>query len=411
MEKQLFHIQWDLNPQEGICWRFRDGYITLHHSTEENSHLHVNVDDNGFVIFWSVTLSFGEVKEFVDQSIEGDFVLPSFPNEHLLIVFNEPHQRFFYGKDRLGMFSLITTANHLTVASNGIEGTEQQPGYSFFDAMNYSFFEYPPYQIARQTVDVPLDSILDTIQEVLVESMVDAPILFSGGLDSTLLAAMSALNGFSPIRLINYAAVSDSPDRLSAHESLVDLQNAFPSTVFILEESTSDVDELIPLRGLLEGCVKPKQITEMDLNIAMVLYQGVKAAHSPTVITGLGADELFCGYIRMAKPNEADNEILEHLKRLWERNGGRDSRVAASLGTSLVFPFLTQRCIDMALSIPVEFIIKENLQRGEREKWILRRLAERLGLHKAAVRPKQAMQFGSRIAKVNWRGDTKIPQS
>ena len=115
--------------------------------------------------------------------------------------------------------------------------------------------------------------------------------------------------------------------------------------------------------------------------------------------------------MRMKTENSADNEINEHMNRLWIRNGGRDDRVAMHLGKSIVFPFLSQKFIEIALKLPLEMLIKPDLPRGKGEKWILRQIADKYGIRSAANRPKQAMQFGSKVAKAKWRGDETIPES
>lgn len=61
------------------------------------------------------------------------------------------------------------------------------------------------------------------------------------------------------------------------------------------------------------------------------------------VIVGSGADELFGGYMRHRTTylkrgrNAVVEELREELRRIGERNLGRDDRVVASLGKDLKF--------------------------------------------------------------------------
>jgi asparagine synthetase B (glutamine-hydrolysing) len=73
-----------------------------------------------------------------------------------------------------------------------------------------------------------------------------------------------------------------------------------------------------------------------------------------------------------------------------------------------VCPFLATEFIEYAMTLPTELLIRPDLPRGQGEKWILRQIASKYGLHAAANRPKQAMQFGSKVAKADWRGDGKV---
>lgn len=76
------------------------------------------------------------------------------------------------------------------------------------------------------------------------------------------------------------------------------------------------------------------------------------------VFLGQGADELFGGYMRhrttlrhkgwKALHEEMDNEI----RRISMRNLGRDDRVVADNGRQARFPFLDERVVDFATSLP-----------------------------------------------------------
>lgn len=64
------------------------------------------------------------------------------------------------------------------------------------------------------------------------------------------------------------------------------------------------------------------------------------------------------------------------------------------------FPYLDEEVVSYLNSLPVWEKADLSLPRGVGEKVLLRLTARRLGLGRSALLPKRAMQFGSRIAKM-----------
>ncbi|XP_072681240.1 uncharacterized protein [Canis lupus baileyi] len=88
------------------------------------------------------------------------------------------------------------------------------------------------------------------------------------------------------------------------------------------------------------------------------------------------------------------------LGRISSRNLGRDDRVIGNHGKEARFPFLDENVVSFLNSLPVWKKADLTLPRGIGEKLILRLAAVELGLTACALLPKRAMQFGSRIAKM-----------
>ncbi|XP_069471735.1 asparagine synthetase domain-containing protein 1-like isoform X2 [Ambystoma mexicanum] len=124
------------------------------------------------------------------------------------------------------------------------------------------------------------------------------------------------------------------------------------------------------------------------------------------VLTGIGADEQLAGYSRhrvrfqTAGLEALIEELSMELGRISSRNLGRDDRVIGDHGKEARFPFLDEDVVSFLNSLPIWDKADLTLPRGIGEKLILRLAAKELGLASSCVLPKRAMQFGSRIAKM-----------
>jgi asparagine synthetase B (glutamine-hydrolysing) len=320
------------------------------------------------------------------------------------VFFDARRQLLAFGKDRLGLSTLLWARDPLAVASHDLDGEEHPPGLTVVTTADFATFSAAPYQKPALPIATTEVEVMDHITSILVRCVVPGvPVMFSGGVDSTLTAAFLALAGASDVVLLNFCAAEDAPDRPAARASFEELKVAFPQTRFELREWTGDVAAMARKGAEIRALLAPVAATEMNLNIAMTLYCALEKSEVFAAHSGLGADELFCGYMRMRSETTAQSEVTEHMSRLWLRNGGRDDRVCLHLGKQCVCPFLAPEFIEYALALPPSLLVRPELPRGQGEKWILRQIALRHGLRAAANRPKQAMQFGSKVAKANWR--------
>jgi asparagine synthetase B (glutamine-hydrolysing) len=75
--------------------------------------------------------------------------------------------------------------------------------------------------------------------------------------------------------------------------------------------------------------------------------------------------------------------------------------VISSLGKEVRFPYLDDQLVHYLQSIPIWYKSDLRLSRGIGEKYLLRYVAcHYLSLEKSSKYPKRAIQFGSRIAKL-----------
>lgn len=129
-------------------------------------------------------------------------------------------------------------------------------------------------------------------------------------------------------------------------------------------------------------------------------------SHAKVILCGMGADELFAGYSRhrvcFSKGGWEDliEEMQVEINRISSRNLGRDDRIISDHGREARFPYLDEKVTNFLTQLPVHIKTNLTLVRGLGEKLLLRLCALHLGLPTTAIQPKRAIQFGSRIAKL-----------
>lgn len=155
----------------------------------------------------------------------------------------------------------------------------------------------------------------------------------------------------------------------------------------------------------------------MDLSIAYALFfssrgsglaQTVPSGYAEpyqttarVMFSGLGADELFGGYVRHGTAYKRGgytslaDELQLDVNRLGKRNLGRDDRVMSHWGREVRFPYLDEDLVKWAVGLPVwekcDFEHGEEQHTHEPGKRILRLLAQNLGLENTARERKRAV--------------------
>ncbi|XP_043852879.1 asparagine synthetase domain-containing protein 1 [Dromiciops gliroides] len=210
------------------------------------------------------------------------------------------------------------------------------------------------------------------------------------------------------------------PDRLTGRAGVEELKAINPLRIWNFVEINVSLEELQRMRQhRISQLVQPLD-TVLDDSIGCAVWFASRGAgyavkedemkpyqsSAKVVLTGIGADEQLAGYSRhrvrfKTHGLEGLNKELEmELGRISSRNLGRDDRIIGDHGKEARFPFLDENVVTFLNSLSILEKANLTLPRGVGEKLILRLAALELGLRASTVLPKRAMQFGSKIAKM-----------
>jgi asparagine synthase (glutamine-hydrolysing) len=221
-------------------------------------------------------------------------------------------------------------------------------------------------------------------------------VMFSGGIDSTLLAHLSQDLGVDTT--LYCVGHEDSADFKFAQKSAENM--GLP--LRLQKVSTEDVRKYLP--RVLNAI---EEFNLMKLGVGMPAYIAAQMAGEDGVrvmLSGQGADELFAGYHRyldfyQKKGEEASEYLKKDIYNLYRVNLERDDGVTMAHGVELRVPFLDVDVINMAMDIPMKYKITSSSDRLR--KCILREVAQEMGVPEINVkRPKKAAQYGSGVDKM-----------
>lgn len=219
-------------------------------------------------------------------------------------------------------------------------------------------------------------------------------ISFSGGVDSSLLAKIA--QDLDCDILLLTMGFEDSHD--------VEFSKTIAKTLGIKHEIEIISEKTFPeVARKIWDMINVENLSWNENCIAFYYVAKLAKNHNITkVITANGIDELFCGYNSyrdfIPKGEEAILGLMEEKLDNEIRMMNAVNQVASEFGVQIVQPFLSEKFIEFAKTVPLEHKIKDkdDLMR----KHIVRKLAMSIGVpEESALKQKKAMQYGSLIHK------------
>ncbi|PWZ32172.1 Asparagine synthetase [glutamine-hydrolyzing] [Zea mays] len=214
---------------------------------------------------------------------------------------------------------------------------------------------------------------------VVKRLMTDVPfgVLLSGGLDSSLVAAVAVrhLAGTEAARrwgtkLHSFCVgLEGSPDLKAAREVAEYLGTLHHEFHFTVQDGIDAIEDVI-------YHTETYDVTTIRASTPMFLMsRKIKSLGVKMVISGEGSDELFGGYLYFHKaPNkeELHRETCRKVKALHQYDCLRANKATSAWGLEARVPFLDKEFINAAMSIDPEWkMVRPDL--GRIEKWVLRK--------------------------------------
>jgi asparagine synthase (glutamine-hydrolysing) len=294
----------------------------------------------------------------------------------------------YYGSAANGSLCFASEVKALLEATSDVN--ELPPGHIFEGTQLYHYepiTTQPALQVSSEEIARELCRRLETAVQKHTGGG-EAGVWLSGGLDSSLLAALAKphvqrLHTFS-------GGLPGAPDLKHARLVAKQLQSEHHEAIVSLKDCLVILPEVIyHLESFDALLVRSSLINYLVARLA--------SKYVPAVFSGEGADELFAGYeyLKSLAPGSLAGELVEITNRLHNTALQRVDRCASAHGLIVYISFLDPDVLDYALRIPQELKIKDGV-----EKWILRQAAAGKLPDSILTRPKAKFWDGAGVGEL-----------
>ena len=253
----------------------------------------------------------------------------------------------------------------------------------------------PKVGIAHRTISSAVEAYKKALIEAMEKRTQDFQkigIIFSGGIDSVLVAYLAAK--MVPEVICYTCGVKGSSDVVYARQ----IAGRLNLKLKVAELDEDAVEKLIP-----EVISVIEDANAGQVEVALPVYSAVSLAHKDgmkVLLTGQGADELFGGYSWYAKVAEKEGytklreRMVEDLLLLYKETLEREDKITMAHSIELREPFLDPEVIRVALATELRLNVRDG--RDTFGKHVHRKAAQSLGIPEdIAYRVKEAAQHGS----------------
>ncbi|MCD6453453.1 MAG: asparagine synthase B [Dehalococcoidales bacterium] len=318
------------------------------------------------------------------KELDGMFAFAIFDGDNLMLA-RDPIgiKPLYYGyvNDKLYFTSELGA---MTLA--GVDQVHEFPAGHYYTPEQglVKYYEAPLFQHHRpvdieETCRLIRETFIRAVKKrLLADKTIHVGSFCSGGLDSSLVAAIAA----EEIPHLHTFAVGmrdesgkESDDLKASRIAAKHIGSTHHELIFTEEEYYQALPIVIR---------KLESYDPSLVRCAVPCYFTCKLAadYVTVVLTGEGADEIFAGYHYMKHftTNRLDQEARRCINNLHNINLQRADRMGMYFSLELRVPFLDISLIELAMQIPPELKIRESKETGDKiEKWILRKAFEDTG--------------------------------
>ena len=289
------------------------------------------------------------------RRLRGDYALVVVTPENILFARDPVGVRpLFYGFTPEGHFALASYARALVNICELVRPV--LPGYGICHRSEGQLVCRPYSHSVNELSVVGNQKLLETIEQSLVEAvsirlMSDRPMacLLSGGLDSSLITSiLCKLIGAENVRTYSIG-MKGSHDLKCAQHVAEHLGTQHTEVVFTPEEGFAVLPEVI--RDL-----ESDDITTVRASVGMWLLARhiSQETNDIVLLSGEGADELFCGYLYFHYAPDLttlSQESVRLVQELYLYDVLRADRCISSHGLELRVPFLDKKMVELCMSL------------------------------------------------------------
>ena len=257
-------------------------------------------------------------------------------------------------------------------------------------------------EFTRYESKIPYEDLKNELKTNLLEAtkkrtknLDHVALLFSAGVDSTLIAILlKKLNVNTTLYTIG---TENSQDLKFSKKVAKDIDMPLKTWIINQEIIEKQLEDTI-------NTIEDTNLMKIGVGMTIKLTSQLASKDNQKVIlSGQGADELFCGYNRYKNkydtPAELLDELTHDLNNMYHVNLERDDKATMSNSIELRVPFLDRNVIETAVKTPIKYMLHSN--EDKIRKHILREVAYEMGVPEyIAFRPKKAAQYGTGIDKI-----------
>jgi asparagine synthase (glutamine-hydrolysing) len=308
------------------------------------------------------------------------------------VLLDKRDNSFIVARDAIGVTSLyigwgldgsIWISSEMKGLNDDCEHFEAFPPGHLYSSKEHGFKQwYNPVWYSESIPSTPFDplALRKAFEDAVIKRlMTDVPfgVLLSGGLDSSLVASVTArhLAGTKAAeqwgtQLHSFCVgLEGSPDLKAGREVADYLGTVHHEFLFTVQDGIDAIEDVI-------YHIETYDVTTIRASTPMFLMsRKIKSLGVKMVLSGEGSDELFGGYLYFHKaPNkeELHQETCRKVKALHQYDCLRANKATSGWGLEVRVPFLDKAFMNIAMSIDPEWkMIKPD--QGRMEKWVLRK--------------------------------------